>query len=433
MVSNGSSEAFLKLVVLAGDSFFSGKNDDPDEEIYTCKDKENADIDLIGDEAATVVSEEICNDRISDISKVLALCQALSSFGSTNIEGVKCVAIRGNHCYKVFVPVMVHGLQSSSRFEKTSDSDNIGDNTSSESLPNNLSPTSDSHNTDDSNFTESLVNILWSKVCSTLTLILSPVHVTLATGETDFLKIPRETEVIELITASAKCVPKEHCDDLCKVLWLGASDSIKVAKTHALTSSVDYKTTTAAVPIKSTEASESFSDTSRKTCDRTLKLFMSCFSSVCIIKPDFPDLKSIAEQVLKGAYNAVGGGEDDDDTETTYFEWNVEVEAALIVCNSIKQNSGTETLVIALFPLLCNLISTDHSKLRKAVAAALTVADIARILLEAQQRFQSAEKRADDAEKQAADLTTAIGDLQRKNEALQLQVASSSSSSSFFG
>jgi hypothetical protein len=271
---------------------------------------------------------------------------------------------RRRRYYKNFVPIVVNGLQSAAQLAARGESES-----------------------------SKAVDIVWTKFCICLSDILSPVPI----GK-DMLKIPRVHEILEIVACARSNVPADYHTGLCSIICHGGAEAFDVAKQHAVNAKFD--------PMGD------LGRKSKRHRDDLLKLFAVCFSGGCALNPEDPSLRSIASDALNGAIDV------SDDSRR-----GVCVEASLTVCRAMGENKDMETIVISVFPVLCNLVVSDDKELRDAVRNLFMEANVAGTLERARQRYEIAERRTTEAEKRIDGLEAAVHDLQQEKSKLQLEIA----------
>jgi hypothetical protein len=376
MASDGSCEAFKALVSLAELTFFLRREAGSD-------DSQSGELDeadtypLLSFEAAAVVSVAISKDNVSDECRVFVLSETLSVFSteSDSVNPEKPKLPRKKRLYKLIVPVITQGLQSAARLETALVSPSKGNGEG-------LRP----------------LDRIWKTFGCCLLELLSPVPVTKG-----LMKLPRVAELIQIVVVALETAPPRHASDICSIVALGASKALEVALLHDTFARANTES--------------DLGRKSKKHLAEVLKLFTTCFKGCCALQQDDSTLRSIAQQTLSGAVEAVL-----DLTEAESTISDVRTEAALIVCQTM-QRQKLESLVISVFPLLCKLVTCKDASLRNSVSDVFTAVDVTHILQGAHSRYADAEKRAKQAEKRAQMLSVQVEDLKRENEALKLEVA----------
>lgn len=339
-------------------------------------------IDIVGAETGAIVAEVVGSEELSDVCKALALWLALSEFPSDSLSTGCEAEGRKKAYYKHFVPLLLEGLKSAKKLVLSKD-------ISKDSSKNRLGETGQ------------LVTELWLKIVKAISVMLSPV-----TTSSGLRKIPRASELLEIIQILMDNVPNEFCEDICSVLSQGASKSLTVEKDNRKMSNGQSE----GQPTDVDKMQSNFREDA-------LQVFKSCYAAVCKREPSNRYLLTLTDQAFSDALVAVNKAGDGNADES------VSVDSFLMVCEALKENPGVEGLIVSSFPLLCKLVQTDHDTVRNAAAAALGAADVRQVLSVAREKCEKAEKRAAVAEKQVSELSEAIEDLQKKNEMLQKQVA----------
>ena len=376
MAGQGSHHAIKGLASIAGPAFFwvtvGGL---PDSEC------DGAATDVLAREAAAAVSDEINNELVSDQTRAEVLCLLLSVFlsecekESWKFDSTSQKGLNRKRSYKTFLPVMEIGLASA---EKLSESDSA--------------------------HISGLLDTLWEKVQAVLTQMLSPIRIA-----SHAPYISQASNLAELVKSSVAHAPAARFDDISAILSSGALKSIDIASDQVSnigdTSQGDGKVR------------------SKKRCGEALMIFRACISGLCKLQPESLMLQSISKQVFSEVLDSIT---DKHDTRTLK---NATVEIAVITCQAIKQTSGMEGLVVALFPQLCLLFTVDHPSLGREVASVMETVNIAQAVEDATSRRKEAERRAAAAEKLNEQLMVTIEELTEENIRLQRDIAVFSASS----
>jgi hypothetical protein len=328
-------------------------------------------------EAATVVSEEISNNAVSDECKILVLSRVFSIFLEVVGEKAKATNMLS---YKLLLPLAVQGLQSCTRLEQRIDVEASLDKKSKEKM---------------------LKDYLWENVCDGLSRMLKPVP----NESNAWTIIQRAGDLADLVNNATAHVPPRHQRQYCAILSFGASTCLEVAAAKAKKDNTTVK---------------EVSNDGKKTGpdEDTLKLFRSCFAGVCSLQPEDQSLHATANQVLSECLDVLAAAAAAPDT---CIESTVSVQATLLICQAMHQtqNQGIEPLTIAVFPHLCKLVGAEQLVLRQAAGGVLATINVGKVLKDTRTRCDQAEERADIAEQRAAKLATAIEVLQVKNESLE--------------
>lgn len=372
MASHGSNHAVKDLASLAGPAFFWVTENDGGKE--KCND--GTEIEMLAREAATVVSDEIKNELITDETTVEVLCMLLSIFASESDkeswkhDSPTPAEPNRKRSYKLFIPVMEAGLSSAERLAKS-----------------------------DNSTTYALLELLWERVDEVLSQMLSPIH--LASHAPYMSQACNLSELVKLAVVHA---PATRQNEIAALLSSGALKSMHIAKDHA---------------AHVIEPPRDGIVRSKRRLDDSLKLFRECMSSLCRLLPEGEVLQSLAIQVLK---DALASFDTEDNTREAHLK-DVTVEIARITCQAIKQGQSMEALVISLFPQLCLLIAVDHVSLRTEVASIIETVNISKSIAETTSRMQDAERRAEAAETENEQLKSEVKALQEENEKLQHEIA----------
>lgn len=372
IASDGSSEAFMQLVCFASGAFY-GRSESEADESESGDTEEAPSFDLVHFEAASAISEAISKDKLSDECRALVLYKILVIF-STNYDEIggseNKKTCRHKQDYKRLVPIVLQGLGAASRLDTKEDTDEKYAHA---------------------------VDLLWKQMLNSMSDMLTPVL--LGKG---LMKISRVTELQEIITVTLASAPDRFVPDLCAVLSSGALKMIEVAKLHEKITNANSK-------------GDSVQKSKRHRED-VLKLFTICFTGICLHRPEDPVLRSIAKQSLSGAVETMNNASG---ISTPGDASNVDAEVTIRVCQAMKSNEKTESLVISVFPLLCKLVASNDSNVSLAANEVFSAVDIAHVLQAGQKRFEEAEKRALEAERKVAELQIVVEELKQKNQELQ--------------
>jgi hypothetical protein len=240
-----------------------------------------------------------------------------------------------------------------------------------------------------------LLDSLWEKVSMSLEKMLS-----LPPNGSTLLTIQHAVELVGLVKAASANVPRRHRETFCSILLTGGMQCLEFSR------------------IQNKENS-SISDADRQLRrDEILKLFTACFSGVCLVQPEEPRLRAIAEQVVSEALEEMSNLDAGSSIDSL-----IGVQATLLICQSMQEIEEIETLKIYLFPKLCKLVGADQIELRWTVGTFLASVDVSQVLDETKSRCHHAEQRADEAEKRAARLAKEVQELTKTKEALERQQA----------
>lgn len=363
-----SMAACRKLVVLAGSCFFlrGERANDESESSHT---EEPESHDLVGKEAAKIVSEDVTKG-LRDVCKTVLLYDVLELFLAGYEEpdfAQTHPSARRKRCYKRAVPVITNGLEAVVRLSEADGS-------------------------------ERSVSLVWEKHIRVLSAMLAPIPI----GK-DIMKISRITEVMEIASSSVKCVPVKFRGELSTVLAFGAAKSLETARQHDELARVR----------EGTEIGKK----SKVQRDDLLKLFQVCFASSSALQPDDTLLRAIAKQVLM---SEIEGSDSDQERAGGLRFWD---EVTIIICRVICTTPGMEAIVLSVFSLLCKLVTSNKSSIREAAVEIFSTVDVGSALQQAQEKRDSAERRAEEAENRVGDLTRIVENLQRQNQQLRKEVA----------
>jgi transcription termination factor NusB len=239
---------------------------------------------------------------------------------------------------------------------------------------------------------------LWDKVVVVLTQMLSPVR-----SQSHVPYISRAASLLDILEAVVLHVPPSQHDSICPVLSSGASTSVEVARLQTAKMNGDSKT----------------DETRRKAKTRreeALKIFEACFNGMCSLQPQSPRLHDLTKNVLQGALSP------DSNATALSDDYELHTDDAVIVCQVIARNAEMERLVIAVFSLLCKLMSVDHEVLRTEAGILLGRVDVGQVLETTTRRYELAVERAQEAEEHIRELVDEIEDLREENDSLQQQI-----------
>ena len=347
MTSNGSLEAFLNLIVIAGPSFFAEREQSG---------KPKKGVDILCHESTNIILDEFSSKALTQICKVIILSRLLSIFlEDENIHDKKKKKSDINDfeiSYKTLIPIMEGGL------------------TSAKSLDHGPQETSES--------VFELLDLLWGRTFLIFSRMLSPTP-----NGSKRIDISHAPDLVELVNASSRNVPSRHLSDLSSVFVAGAARCLEVAK---------------------------LIEASGDNVEGTLDLFSACFSGAC---SHDETMQSIAQKVLAQAADTLT-------SQTAKPDLNV--KAALKICQVLIQMDSIETAVIALFPQLSRLVGVEEPSIRRASGAVLAKANISQVLDDAKMKCENAEERVLLAEQRVLELENEVEVLQKQKEALERQL-----------
>jgi hypothetical protein len=361
---NGSFGAFQLLVTLAGFSLFIRKDADSDSGETAAVESGDIFLDQVGFESSVVLSKAVLQNRVPLRCKISVLNEVLTMFLT------KSASAKAHHrkaYYKRMIPILEEGLQAvaSERRLKA-----VDDNADAQYL-----------------------DTLWTKVFQCVTVMLTPIPI----GK-DMLKIPRVSEVLEVIEAVTKNKDDTQDTRLCRILSQGGSNAYEVALSLDEFASI---------------AESDASRKSKKHKDEVMKLFTACYLKACSLNPIDRAIISLTDRIL--SFPTV-----------SYEEERLpeaRKEALLCICSTMKDTYGMEFLVVAVFSSLCKWLQSSIQEVRDAVAGVFAVVNVSEILQSAIERCKEIEGRAVDAEKQIEILASTVNRLQSANEELQREVA----------
>jgi transcription termination factor NusB len=239
---------------------------------------------------------------------------------------------------------------------------------------------------------------LWDKEVVVLTHMLSPVR-----SQSQGPYISCAASLLDILEAVVLHVPPSQHDSICPVLSSGSSTSVEVARLQTAIMNGDPKT----------------AETRRKAKTRreeAIMIFEACFSGMCSLQPQSPRLHDLTKNVLHGALTP------DSNAAALSDDFDLRTDVAVIVCQVIARNAEMERLVIAVFSLLCKLMSVDHEVLRTEAGILLGRVDVGQVLETTTRRCELAEERAQEAEEHIRELVDEIEDLREENDSLQQQI-----------
>jgi hypothetical protein len=326
----------------------------------------NEGVDILSNEASSVLHEEISSPNVSDECRVLILCRMLSVYLDECAKGEAAWnnAVDVKTSYKLLVDLATAGFRSAKTVESHVSACSIAAK-------------------------ENLLDNLWRKIAVAIAVMLSPTP-----NGSKFLTIMHPGDLESIVGAVSMNAPSRHAAELCAVLSSGASKCLELA--HL---SVD----------NDTEELEQHKETS-------LSLFSACFSGVCQLDPQYKRLPEISEKVLSASLGVAYGATDSN------FD-DVNVQACLSICKAMEDADGTESIVIAVFTQLCQLVGAEDPRLRQAVGAVLGNVDVGRILEDTRTQCEQAERRATAAESTILELTRELEKLSKEKAALEGQRA----------
>ena len=351
--------------------------------------------ELLSHEAAKAVTEVISTGTITDETKVRVLYWILSIFEKEIDENGHVRKKRGKkRCYTLLVPIMESGLCSASRLgnslnlsstdDRGSDAEASGEGSDAEA---------------DQVEEATWLHRLWDMAVVVLTQMLSPVR-----SQSHGPYISRAASLLETLEAVVSHIPPSQYDSICPVLSSGASTSVEIARQQSAIMNGDSKS----------------ADTRRKAKihrEEALKIFEVCFNGMCRLEPQSPRLQDLTKNVLQSALSP-----DSNEEAGLSDDYELHTDAAVIVCQVIARNAEMERLVIAVFSLLCKLMSTDNEFLRTEAGILLGRVDVGQVLEATTRRCELAEERVQEAEEHIRELLDEIEDLREENDSLQQRI-----------
>jgi transcription termination factor NusB len=296
-------------------------------------------------------------------------------------------------CYTLLVPMMESGLCSAARLGNSLNSQTIDDRGSD------AEAREEGSNAEADQVEEvQWLDGLWNKVVVVLTQMLSPVR-----SQSHGPYISRAASLQETLEVVVLHVPPSQHDSIFPVLSSGASTSVEIARFQTAIMNSDSKT----------------AETRRKAETRreeALKIFEACFNGMCSLEPKSPILHDLTKNVLQGALSP------DSNAAALSDDYDLRTDVAVIVCQVIARNAEMERLVIAVFSLLCKLMSAENEFLRTEAGILLGRIDVGQVLETATRRCELAEERVQEAEEHIRELVDEIEDLREENDSLQQQI-----------
>eukprot|EP00934_Nitzschia_sp_Nitz4_P005997 Nitzschia sp. Nitz4//scaffold6_size259037//98458//103848//NITZ4_001067-RA/size259037-processed-gene-0.68-mRNA-1//-1//CDS//3329556872//5987//frame0 len=232
----------------------------------------------------------------------------------------------------------------------------------------------------DSPESDSMMTIL-DEVWSMIPLCLSQMFNMKATpAEQDQIVLPDQLSDIVNVVASA--ASSRRIDTICSVIATGAKQCLLASSSGA------------APP------------------EGYLTLFKACFDGVCKMDPRNALLKAMTEEVMNFAVQSVSMQESGEATDSTGND--SKIRACLVVCEVLREESGTGPLVVQVFSQLCRLVGLENQQLRQAAGRALSTVDVTNIIAEADAARLAAEERAVVAEIQVVELRRQVAKLREE-------------------
>eukprot|EP00980_Cylindrotheca_fusiformis_P013534 scaffold3450_cov114-Cylindrotheca_fusiformis.AAC.39 len=351
LAQNGSSEAFINLSFLASSSFFREREDNG---------KPKKGVDILSHEASNVLCEEIPNEHVLDECRVLVLSRLLLVLYDRKDSEIEIVQ-EDEVSFKLLTRLISPCLQSAKELERSIES-----------------------GSDANGYEMQLLDVLWERLCVTLTNMLS-----LASDGVKIAAIPHAADLAELVNSISESTNSKFSSKLCDILELGALRCLEVAN-----------------------------------CSRfnpeNLTLFGSCFRGICRLDSADTSLPYIANQ----AFSAVNHVQPDAPSESEDFRSiNFKVEACVLACQIMQDTRGIDRVIVAVFPSLCQLVRAEDSRLREAAGGVLSHVNVGQLLNDTQTRCELAETRAQVAENRLSDLSSQVKQLLKEKEALEQQLA----------
>lgn len=188
MASDGSPEAFLTLAELAGDAFFSERHENG---------KAKTGLDILAQDASSVIHEEFVKDTLSHETRVVVLFRMLSIFHDDS----RISQSRGHGTsYKLLASLITRGLAGAKELQMKSKK---------------LSAAK-----------VKWLDSLWDKMTRTLNHMLIP------RMQGSELSIPHSADVINIVVAVSNSTPLRRRDEICALLLSCASKCLELAKVN---------------------------------------------------------------------------------------------------------------------------------------------------------------------------------------------------------
>mmetsp|Transcript_24929 Transcript_24929/g.27501 ORF Transcript_24929/g.27501 Transcript_24929/m.27501 type:complete len:243 (-) Transcript_24929:370-1098(-) len=238
-----------------------------------------------------------------------------------------------------------------------------------------------------------------------LSQMLSPIYIS-----SHAPYVSQASNLAELIKSAVAHVPSERLNEVAVLLSSGALKSVDIARDHA-------------AAHDNLEPNDG-KIRSKKRYDEALKMCRECMIGLCKLQPKSFILQSISKQVFDDVITAFCSKEQKKSIR------NTNVQIARITCQAIKLSEDMDSLIIALFPKLCLLISVDHTALRTEVAAVMETVDIGERIKKMTSRTETAEQQARELDDENKQLKITVKELREKNVQLQHEIAIFSTSSS---
>jgi hypothetical protein len=313
---------------------------------------------ILNQEASSIAAQEISQKSVSDECRVFVLNKILINFLIHHSSDLKF-----RRQYKSFIPFLTSGVASLARINEKGDEQ-----------------------------ATNACNIIWNNLLKCLSSMLTPVML----GR-ELYKIPRVPEVITMVLSINSTVPDVFAPELVKYLSEGAEKAFDAAKQHAINATISPES--------------DFGRKSKRHRDDLLKLLYICFSGCCSLGPDQSCTHAIASTILKAALSS-----------TAEAVQGLNTDAVLLICQSIEENCNMESLILAVFPQLCNLIMSDNTTLKNATGKLLANANISKSLQATKAQLEAVQRRAVAAERRVSELEGVVNELQHEKSQLQQEL-----------
>lgn len=153
-----------------------------------------------------------------------------------------------------------------------------------------------------------------------------------------------------------------------------------------------------------------------------LDLFEACYAGTCRLDPSHEVLTKVtlslmesASSILLANNEAIQEGEQAEDSPLPLLD-NPDVQACVLVCEVLlrelqaldRGDRGLKTLLLSVFPQLCQLVGVDESEIRRPIGELLARLDISKVVAESDRLRLAAEERAIVAEIRLVELEKEI-------------------------
>ena len=365
MATSGSVEAFDLLVSTADAAFWLRKDQENGERGYATTTSIEDSLGIVNFEASVYASKAISGEALSSHCQAYVLAKVLGSYMRSQRSEERPTTRK--LYYKRLLPIVQFGVRALHL----------------------LSNDEHDHATDAS------YDALWCLYFDVLSSMMNPQPI-----NKDMTKIPRVSELCEMVESSSDCVPLRHIPAFVDLLATCSTTCFNVASLHMVYSR--------------NHADSENGKKSKKHYDEVLKLLTACFSSAIALNPSDPSPRAVVRLVTLRVSNG----------ESDHEDYDVSVDATLIVCKAMTgENRHTEELVMACFSELVRLLSSSNGKVRTAAEGLFASTNVTRTLEELENRAREAEQRAATTEATVATLQATIQRLEAQNAELRREVA----------